>query len=600
MEKKNLAIIVLAIALAASGVGNVILGVMTGFVQLAPEEKQTLVIGYGSNPAELDPLDTWDVPSHNMQHQVVEGLVKYDITTHPNYTIKPVLAESWEWISASEIKFNIRKGVRFHDGELCTAEEIKWNFERVQWFINASGDLPANETSWPAFPGSLYFFSDGTPIFKEFRADSTYEFTIVTTKPMSALLDLLCFSATYIMSPASTPRYTYLDLAEDILVGTGPYEYIRFERDKEIRLEVNEHYWGEKPYFEEVVMYIIEDDTARMTAGLAGVFDLVGGVPKSFIDTFKADDDFIVKDVGEDLCYWYLEIYCGPKDENGDWLETGSNKYQAQKNPAYLRRALAYAVNYSYIWEEIKAGYSVEGTTAVPRTMPGNNASVVQASDEKFDWEDNVEKARQLLKDNAADIVTRGGMNVSGFAVDKDSDWKGKNILGRKLALNRHFGSVTNLRLNQLMAANFDLLGIQTEETIRHWDPYLETGENTPWEMDIGYVGWCPDYLNPFNMIDPLFNLASGSCFSRINDTSPGGLTALMEAAAAETDRDTQLDLYRDIQSLIYDVERPLNPASHTHISGWSDLVQSTHKANLMKPYTTLSYTEYALFYWED
>ncbi|MFX1311938.1 MAG: hypothetical protein ACFFHD_04940, partial [Promethearchaeota archaeon] len=81
MEKKNLAIIVLAIALAASGVGNIILGVMSGFVQLAPEETQTLVVGYASNPAALDPVDTWDVPSHNMQHQVVEGLVKYDITT---------------------------------------------------------------------------------------------------------------------------------------------------------------------------------------------------------------------------------------------------------------------------------------------------------------------------------------------------------------------------------------------------------------------------------------------------------------------------------------------------------------------------------------
>jgi ABC-type transport system substrate-binding protein len=335
-----------------------------------------------------------------------------------------------------------------------------------------------------------------------------------------------------------------------------------------------------------------------MTAGLAGQFDYVGGVLKTYIDLYKDDPDFHVEDVGEDLCYFYLEIYCGPLDTDGDMLVAGDHQYQ--KNPAYLRRALAWAVNYTYIYEEIQSGYAVEGTTAVPRAMPGHNPDVVQASHTNFTWEDNLIKARQVLKDNAADIVARGGLDCSGFDVNDDADWEDKNILGRELEINRHFGSTTNLRLNQLMEDNFNRIGIQITESIREWGDYLDEGEHHPERMDIGYIGWCPDYLNPFNMIDPLFNLQSHSCFSRINDTSPGGLTELMADAAAELDRDTQLELYKDIQTKIYDIEEPLNPASHAHISGWVYLVQQTHKSDLKGvQYNVMTMTEYYKWYYE-
>jgi ABC-type transport system substrate-binding protein len=583
MEKKNLAIIILAVVLAASGIGNVILAVTSGIVTEAPSGT-TVVYGYASNPAALDPVDTWDVPSHVMQHQITQSLVEYDLSSYirtgvHNYSLKPVLCEYWVRESPTRWSYKLRENVYFHDDTKMTAEDVMWNFERVNWFINASDTLPANATSWTAFPSSLYYFSDGSPIFASFEADDDvdpYNFTIVTSKSFGALNDLLAFGATNILSPESTPRYKYLDLATDKLVGTGPYEYIHFKRDKEVRFKRSGIYWGFAGYFETAIFRIIEDDTARMTAGLAGQFDYVGGVPKTYIDTFAADADFHVEDVGEDLCYFYLEIYCGPKSTNGTML----GNYQYQKNPAYLRRAIALALNYTFIYDEIQSGYAVEGTTAVPRAMPGHNASVVQASDSSRTYAGNLEEARQILIDNAADIVARGGLDVSGFSNTTDSDWTGKNILGRTLELNRHFGSTTNLRLNQLMAANFDLIGLQTVETIREWGDYLDTGEQVPWEMDIGYIGWCPDYLNPFNMIDPLFNLASHSCFSRINDTSSGGLTELMALAATQAGQ-AQLDTYGDIQSLIYDIERPINPASHAHISGWVYLVQQTHKASL-------------------
>jgi peptide/nickel transport system substrate-binding protein len=602
MEKKNLAIIILAVVLAASGIGNVILAITGGLITGAPSQT-TVIYGYGSNPAALDPVDTWDVPSHVIQHQVTQSLVEYDLSGYVktgvhDYQLKPVLCEYWVEESPTRWSYKLRENVYFHDGTRMTAEDVMWNFERVNWFINASGALPANATSWEAFPSSLYFLTDGTPIFASFEADDDvdpYNFTINLNAPFGALNDLLAFGATNILSPESTPFYKYLDLATDDLIGTGPYDYIHFKRDREVRLVRNDMYWGFPGYFEVAVIRIIEDDTARMTAGLAGQFDYVGGVTKTYIDTFKADSDFHVEDVGEDLCYFYLEIYAGPDVYANGSLKPGQT-YQTQKNNATLRRALALAINYTYIYNEIQSGYAVEGTTAGPRAMPGHNASVVQASDSSFTWEDNIEKARDLMKivnpTAAAWDSTYGGAN--------EADWTGANLLGRNLEINRHFGSNTNLRLNQLMTANFDLIGIEMTETIREWGDYLDTGEQTPWELDIGYVGWCPDYLNPFNMIDPLFNLASHSCFSRINDTSTGGLTELMDAAAA-TSGQAQLDLYGDIQSLIYDINRPVTPASHCHISGWVYLVQQTHKADLKGvKYNVMTMVEINGWYYEE
>ncbi len=605
MEKKNLAIIVLAIALAASGVGNILLGVMVGWIELEPSREKIVIYGYASNPAALDPVDTWDVPSHIIQHQSTQSLVEYNLSTHPDYDIMNVLCVNYTWVNDTRITFNLRTGVLFHDStetvpNVMTAEDVKWNFERVVYFSNATGTLVANDTSWTGFCSSLFFHTDGTPIFKSFEANDAvdpYVFTINLNKPFGALLDLLCFGATNIMSPESTPKYEYLDLATGDIVGTGPYDYLHFWRDLEVRYDRFDSYWGELPFFEVAVLRIIEHDTGRMTAALAGQFDYVGGVTKIFIDTFKDDPDFHVEDVGEDLCYFYLEIYSGPRDTGGNMIVPGDHQYQ--KNPAYLRRALALAINYTYIYEEIQAGYAVEGTTAVPRAMPGHNASVVQASDSSFTYIANLVKAKELLIANAADILARGGIDISGFNPLTDDDWLPVNILGRNLKMNRHFGSTTSLRMNQLMTDNYDRIGIQMDETIREWGDYLDVGENTPWIMDIGYIGWCPDYLNPFNMIDPLFNLASGSCFSRINDTSTGGLTELMNAAAAETDYPTQLNYYMKIQSLIYDINIALNPSSHTHISGWVYLVQQTHKTELKGvQYNVMTMVEISHWYW--
>jgi ABC-type transport system substrate-binding protein len=276
-----------------------------------------------------------------------------------------------------------------------------------------------------------------------------------------------------------------------------------------------------------------------------------------------------VEDIGEGFAYYYFEIYAGPRDYAGAMITPGD--YQAQRNNATFRRALAYAINYTYLIEEIQNGKAFVGVPAVPRAFPGHNASVWHAYNESS-YAVQIQKARDLIKIIYPSVVLPstldGGTN--------DAAWQALSL--REMRINEHSGGGLSTDLTTLVKNNWNLIGIDVVETVREWGEYLDLGELTPWEMDGGFVGWGPDYLNPFNMIDPLFNLASGSCFSRINDTT---LTAMMSDAATELDYLTSLDKWMDVQSLLYDI-RYENPASLTHITSYVYFAQQTHKDTLM------------------
>jgi len=570
MEKKNLAIIILAVVLAASGIGNVILAI-TGGVITGPAAVKTATLGtHYSSLSKMDPVDTWDRVSIWNEQAVTEGLLYYDLSKHPNYEPTALLAESWIWETDTRISFKIREGVWFHDGSPLDADAVKWNFDRLMWFSNESGLVPSNDTSKVGFSKSLYYLANGTYLFKSFESDGAYNFTINLNGPFGVLIDLLCYISTNIISPSSHKFYEIVQL-DELLVGTGPWVMVEHRPRQEVRYKANTRYWGRGPWFEAFVMKFVDDQSARMNAGLAGQYDFVTGVPGTFKDDFQGASDMHVEDIGEDFGYRYLEIYAGPNDYDGTPL--GDPQYQ--RNNATFRRALAYALNYSYMIEEIQAGTVTFGIPAVPRNFPGHNASVWHGWNETT-YADQIAKARDLMM-SMYPTETASVTNV----LDGDTNdvaWRALSL--RTFEANEHSGGGIDTDMSNLMTNNFGLIGIDVEITIREWPEYLDVGEDNPWEMDGGFVGWGPDYLNPFNMIDPLFNLASGSCFSRINDTSPGGLTESMIAAASDTNPVTSLEKWEGVQSLIYDV-RFENPATATHIPTWATYLFRCHKATL-------------------
>ncbi|UCC20220.1 MAG: ABC transporter substrate-binding protein [Promethearchaeota archaeon] len=573
MEKKNLAIIILAVVLAASGVGNVILAIMAGFVQVAPPAAvNTIIIGYATNPDTIDPIDTWDVPSHNVEHQVIEGLVGYNTSDHPNYGIIPKLATDWHWHGANydEISFELRQNVLFHDGTTFDADDVIWNFDRLTWFCNYSGTLQDNATSWLGFPSSLYWFSDAvTPIIADYYKNGQYNVTFELSRSFAPFLDLLTFVAGHIISPDSSPRWTYIDLTTGDLVGTGPFVYDSYEVDVDVRFHRNDDYWGEAPWAELLIFDVNEDDPSRNMDMLALKVDYLQGALPELLDTYNESIYHTVNRFGEGLCYFYFEFYCGSAGYAG-------------LNVTW-RKALQYAANYTYIIDEIYQGAVVRGPPAVPRLMPGHNASV-QIIDT------DITAARTLIASMFPTETAGLDLNYPGTT---EAGWAALSL--RTVQLNRHYGSTTNMRMNQNMDEMFALVGVDTYEVIRTWGEYLDTGENHPWDMEISYIGWCPDYLDAFNMLDPLFNNASHSNFAHVNDPY---LQSLFDQASQQPDALLRQEIYMHIQSYLYEVTTPMHEWKYPHAPLFASLQTYVHSADLQGVlYNSLNLLEcYSMF----
>ena len=94
MEKKNIAITVLIVALLASGVGNIVLVILGGPTPDTLDTSAAYRRATSSGPATLEIVDSWDSASNDVLEQVVETYFYYDLTD-PNLPLIMVLATSY-------------------------------------------------------------------------------------------------------------------------------------------------------------------------------------------------------------------------------------------------------------------------------------------------------------------------------------------------------------------------------------------------------------------------------------------------------------------------------------------------------------------------
>ncbi|MFX1277906.1 MAG: ABC transporter substrate-binding protein [Promethearchaeota archaeon] len=519
----------------------------------ASQPKAPFIYGTTHSPNSIDPLDMWDTYSYDVVCQSAEPLVDYNYSD-PNYPIIPKLATDWYWHSDTEISFKIREGVFFHDGTLLTANSVAWNIYRLMWFCNYTGTLPMNSTSYQAFPSSLYYFPDGvTRIFVNATVNSMYNVSIFLLKPYGPVLNLLTTPAMYILSPASTPRYRYLDSVTEQVVGTGPFVFEYFIPGVEIKYHAYEDYWAGKADIEELFFSIYSDSVALNNALLADQVDFIKDPIRSYYPTIEGDPEIILLNGGEDLIFYYFEFYCGPGDP------MLGNPWDYQILNSTWRRALSLAINYTYIWDEIQSGYANPGCPIVPRSMPGYNSSLEgkMVHDNPFgaDFQSNVKKAREY-------------MQSMGYGLGWDTTYPGTNemdwmtALFRTIEVNQIIGYTTSQYLNDLLTCCWDLIGVNISVTVREWSEFLDTIEFSPWEIECSYLGWGADYLDPFSMLNPLLNNDSVYSYLQLNDPV---LKSVLEALIAEINPITRMNMFKWIQSYIFDITRPENPSSYCY-----------------------------------
>lgn len=257
------------------GLRTVLRGVLASLVlatATVDASAQTLVYGRGQDSAVLDPAMATSSEDFKIADWVFDGLVRFD---GPTTKVIPALAESWERSEDGLVwTFHLRQGVAFHDGTPFTAEAVKVSFERQ--FIETHPSYTNRFIRWKSKLGDL------TQI--EAVDDHTVKLHFSVAQP--ALLYNLAIYPAYIVSPAAIAANP--EALNDHPVGTGPFKFVRWEKQDIIELVRNDDYWGEVPKIERLIVRVIPENDVRILALQKGEVHLIDDVPFNRINDLDA------------------------------------------------------------------------------------------------------------------------------------------------------------------------------------------------------------------------------------------------------------------------------------------------------------------------
>jgi peptide/nickel transport system substrate-binding protein len=175
--------------------------------------------------------------------------------------LQPNLAERWTVSDDGTLyTFELRKGVRFHNGQEMTADDAKF---AIDYTLN-----PANGAYGRTRLG----------VIDRVEAIGPYSLRVYLTQPAPAFLSQL----TTIQSFSVVPRDSIPEGVEKpgtFPPGTGPFKFVEWQPKQRVVLERYDDYWGRKALLDRVVLRPIEDGSVRFTALRAGDVDLVVRVP---------------------------------------------------------------------------------------------------------------------------------------------------------------------------------------------------------------------------------------------------------------------------------------------------------------------------------
>ncbi len=241
------------------------------------KNEQVLIVAKNAETTSLDPGDQWDTYSSQVLVNIYESLVK---SKEGGTGIEPSLAESWSMSSdGMEWVFQLRQGVRFHDGCILNAEAVVFSFER-QMDIN-----------YPHRFGQFKAFHTLFNFLEKIEAIGPYEVKFVLSKPYAPFLANLSQVQASIVSPEAVKKWRY-DFAKHP-VGSGAFQFQEWNDDR-IVLKANQSYWRGAPHLSTVIYKCIPDKSLRMSQLKAKNVDIVYHAKADDLIQFRRDTNFVI------------------------------------------------------------------------------------------------------------------------------------------------------------------------------------------------------------------------------------------------------------------------------------------------------------------
>ncbi|MFX1375763.1 MAG: ABC transporter substrate-binding protein [Promethearchaeota archaeon] len=529
---------------------------------LQSSQSTSLIYGTISSPMQWDPHYAYDRGSKDVIDQVTEHLYEFDISD-PDFPIIPWLASAMPTISPDGLNYVIplRTDITFHDGTPFDATAVQWNFYRLMWFINWTGNawLPAPWNT-PVPIGilttqlrNLYMTAIGEPIIQDIIVESVYQIRFVLRERKASFLSLLCSFGSWMLSPESViiqgKQFDYLRYEDnDVLIGTGPFKYQDYITDTQVNFIDNPDYWQGAPHITDLTFLIFDDLTDLSSALLTGSVDLIDRLELSFIPQFEADPDIEVVSAGNTLgCGWITFDY--------------------EIMSLAMRRALSWCFDYTYMIDVIFEGAALRWPTYLPN---GIQYASYYLDYPKFD----VSKARDFLLNDAyyGPICAARGLTAGS----SDSEWINVANTNPIANWNITWNIESQIRgdIANALSYNAEYIGVYIDVVGLSFSELLDRILYQRHMLEMYIMGWLPDYPDPENYINPLYS--DISVINGGNFYEPD-VQQLMDDGLIESDSVAREAIYREIQRLMVEEYLPAitlyTPMNHDawrgDIHGW-------------------------------
>jgi peptide/nickel transport system substrate-binding protein len=489
---------------------TMVLALAVGLGWAGPARAQTFIFGAQGEPVQFDPAVITDGISSRIIRQVYDTLYQFKAGSTE---VEPALAEKAEVSADGKVwTLQLRRNVKFHDGEPLDAKAVVWNFER--WMKTGhpqhANQLKAGQT-FEYFEGQFGGFDDKSIIAKVEAAGShAVRFTL--RQPQAPFLQNLAMFPFGIASPKAVEKWG-TEYGKHP-VGTGAYKFVEWKPNQEVVLEPNPDYWEVKAKNKRVVIRNIKDNSQRVAALKAGEVHAIEGVNPDDLKVIKADPN--------------LYVQLRPTNTTG---YVAFNYKVKEFQDKRVRQAIAHAINKKAIVDALYGGTGLVATQFQPPPLWGYNKDVKG-------YEHSPEKARDLLK--------QAGF-PSGFSDITWADGKKEPLVFWYMSRSRPYFPNPK-EIGEAIAADLAKVGIRAKLQTVEWANYLDKRKNG--ELPIYMLGWTGDNGDPDNFLCYFF---CNPGVSREGFYANQPLADVLLRAQALTSQAERAKLYRQAEQLIHD-----------------------------------------------
>lgn len=253
----------------------------------------------------IETVENGGTAARKFQNSVFEQLIALDLQD-PNLAFKPGLATEWKWVDEKTLEFKLRPGVKFHNGDTMTAEDVAFSFsdERFGMLPEQTAAREKGETTFTRADGSTGIVPPATvaasrksewPLLDHVEAvdELTVRFVMQkATLDTEARLARVNYAA--VISKRGFLEAKSWNEWAGKPVATGPYKVETLVPGSAIHMVANTDYWGGLPPIDKLNILVVPEAASRVNGLLSGEYDIISDVGPDQVPMIEGNTDFNV------------------------------------------------------------------------------------------------------------------------------------------------------------------------------------------------------------------------------------------------------------------------------------------------------------------